>query len=63
MLSQASYYSHDDLRLHFGLGAAEHADAIEIKWPNGAVETLGDVRANQLITIREGAGLRPNPQH
>ena len=35
-LSQSSYYSHDDLRLHFGLGAATVADRIEVRWPGGA---------------------------
>ena len=30
VLSQSSYYSHDDLRVHFGLGAASRADAIEV---------------------------------
>ena len=36
VLSQSSYYSHDDLRLHtFGLGAAARVDDIEVRWPNG----------------------------
>ncbi|PYR50595.1 MAG: RNA-binding protein, partial [Acidobacteria bacterium] len=39
VLSQASYYSHDDLRLHFGLGSATLADKIEVTWPSGRVET------------------------
>src|SRR5207253_7730503 len=33
VLSQSSYYSHDDLRVHFGLGASSAADSIEILWP------------------------------
>jgi len=56
VLSQTSYYSHDDLRLHFGLGANSKADQIEIFWPSGQVDTLKDVAANQLITVKEGAG-------
>jgi len=56
VLSQASFYSVNDLRLHFGLGAAESAD-LEIRWPNGAKETLAKVAANQLITVREGSGI------
>jgi hypothetical protein len=55
VLSQSSYYSHDDLRLHFGLGAAERADAIEVRWPNGGVQTIRDVRAGQVATIKEAA--------
>lgn len=51
--SQTSYYSHNDLRLHFGLGAATQADAIEIRWPNGQTETLKNIPADQILPIRE----------
>jgi hypothetical protein len=54
VLSQSSYYSHDDLRLHFGLGANEKADSIEVRWPSGLVETLKDVGGRRVVTIREG---------
>ncbi|MGH9581560.1 MAG: CRTAC1 family protein, partial [Bryobacteraceae bacterium] len=56
VLSQASFYSANDLRLHFGLGAAEKAD-IEIRWPNGATEHVTNVPADRLITVREGEGV------
>jgi hypothetical protein len=55
VLSQSSYYSHDDLRLHFGLGAATAADTIEVRWPSGRVDVLNDVRGGRVVTIREGA--------
>jgi hypothetical protein len=54
-LSQSSYYSHDDLRLHFGLGASEKADTVEVHWPSGETDVLRDVPARQVVTIREGA--------
>jgi enediyne biosynthesis protein E4 len=57
VLSQTSYYSHDDLRLHFGLGDKTKADQIEVYWPSGQVDTLKGVAGNQLVTIREGRGL------
>jgi hypothetical protein len=56
VLSQASYYSHDDLRLHFGLGTAAKADAIEVRWPSGLVETWKAVAGRRIVTIREGEG-------
>ena len=56
VLSQSSFYSANDLRLHFGLGEAETAD-LEIRWPNGSKEKLTKVAANRLITVREGAGI------
>ena len=55
--SQSSYYSHNDLRLHFGLGPSANAVQIEIRWPNGQVETLKGVALNQIVTIKEGSGL------
>jgi hypothetical protein len=56
VLSQASYYSANDLRLHFGLGANDKVD-LEIRWPNGNIERLANVAANRMITIREGSGI------
>ncbi len=54
--SQTSYYSHNDLRLHFGMGKNQKADQIEVRWPNGLTEMVNDIEANRLITIKEGAG-------
>ena len=53
---QSSFYSVNDRRLHFGLGAATSAD-LTIRWPTGATETIADVEADQLVVIREGAGI------
>ncbi|HKA17605.1 MAG TPA: CRTAC1 family protein [Blastocatellia bacterium] len=55
--SQSSYYSHNDPRLHFGLGTNTKADQIEIRWPSGATEVIKGVGANQIVTIREGSGV------
>ncbi len=54
----ASYLSQNDLRLHFGLGAAKKMDSVEIRWPNGKVETLGNVAGDAIYTIVEGSGIR-----
>src|SRR5206468_8821197 len=43
VLSQSSYYSHDDLRLHFGLGQHRKADRIEVRWPSGDVQVIDNV--------------------
>jgi hypothetical protein len=56
VLSQSGYLSASDPRLHFGLGAATAAD-VEIHWPLGLVEKYPALRAQQLITIREGVGV------
>ena len=57
-LSQSSYYSHNDLRLHFGLGAHAIAERVEVRWPSGGTDVVRSVRAGQTITIREGLGRR-----
>jgi hypothetical protein len=59
VLSQSSYYSCNDPRLHFGLGTSLDA-TVDVFWPNGLHEQYRKIPANQLVTIREGAGLVPN---
>jgi enediyne biosynthesis protein E4 len=61
VLSQSSFYSANDSRLHFGLGPAETAD-LEIRWPNGGNEKIPRVPANRLVVVREGSGvIRTDP--
>ena len=48
-----SYLSQNDPRLHFGLGKAAKVDALEIRWPSGAVQTLRDVPADRYLTVTE----------
>jgi hypothetical protein len=56
--SGSSVMSQSDLRLHFGLGKAEAADVIEVKWPTTQkVERFTQVKANQILTIKEGSGI------
>jgi hypothetical protein len=59
VLSQSSFYSCSDSRLHFGLGGFGSVD-LDIYWPNGLHEQYKSVRVNQLITLREGAGIVSN---
>jgi hypothetical protein len=54
--AQSSFYSANDRRLHFGLGVETSAD-LTIRWTNGKTETISGVAADQLITVREGAGI------
>ena len=62
VLSQSSYYSHDDLRLHFGMGAAVRADTIDVRWPSGLVERWSDVAARRVATLTEGTGTAVSPE-
>ena len=56
VLSQSSFYSCNDPRLHFGLGAVSTVE-IQVFWPNGLREQFKSVPANQLVTFREGVGI------
>ena len=55
--SGGSYLSHNDMRIHFGLGQAPSVDAVRIHWPSGMTEVLTDVDANQFVSVREGQGV------
>ena len=50
-----SYNSSSDKRVHFGLGAAELVDAIELTWPSGTKQVLKNVKADQMLTVTESA--------
>ena len=52
--SGGSYFSQNDLRMHFGLGDAKKADSVEIRWLSGQVDILRNLAANQLHVVQEG---------
>jgi hypothetical protein len=56
VVSQSSFISANDPRLHFGLGDATKA-SVEVHWPAGTTESYADLPADQLVTIREGQGI------
>lgn len=56
VLAQSSFYSVNDRRLHFGLGAETLAH-LTIRWTNGTAETIANVAADRLVVIREGSGI------
>jgi enediyne biosynthesis protein E4 len=58
VMSQSSFYSANDTRLHFGLGAELIVD-IEIRWPSGLRETMRGIAVDQLVVVREAAGIVP----
>src|ERR1700691_784357 len=59
LVSQSSYYSCNDPRLHYGLGAVKVVD-IDVYLPDGFHESFKKVDADQLVTFREGVGRVPN---
>lgn len=57
--SGGSYLSQNDLRIHFGLGAATKVDSVEIHWPSGAVDHIGSLPADAFYSVLEGHGVVP----
>jgi hypothetical protein len=53
----SSYLGENELRVHFGLGQASHADRLEVRWPSGIVDVVEGLEANQIVTVGEGKGI------
>jgi hypothetical protein len=53
--TSSSYLSANDVRAHFGLGSSSVAREIEIDWPSGVVQQLANLKADQILTVREPA--------
>jgi hypothetical protein len=58
VMSQSSFYSCNDPRLHFGLGSETTVD-LEVRWPSGLQEKFKGVSADQMVVIKEDAGIVP----
>jgi hypothetical protein len=52
--SGGNYYSQSDLRVHFGLGEAEIAETVEVRWPSGQVDTYKNLAVDRLYVLQEG---------
>ena len=52
--SGSSYLSQSERILTFGLGKAEQADSVEVRWPSGQIDRLTNVKAGNVITVQEG---------
>ncbi|MGB0035861.1 MAG: CRTAC1 family protein [Candidatus Acidiferrales bacterium] len=55
--SGSSYLSSSELVLTFGLGKHAQADTLEIRWPSGQVDHASNISADQIVTVKEGAGI------
>lgn len=51
-----NFLSGNDSRLHFGLGANQVVDLVEVRWPSGTVDRLTGLRSNQQIVVQETKG-------
>ncbi len=58
VISGSSYASQNDFKLHFGLGSATKIDKCEVKWADGALETVSIGECDRAFTIVEGRGVK-----
>ncbi len=54
-----SYMSASDPRIHFGLGKRTKIESLEITWPSGQVDRLTNLSPDQIVAVKEGAGIVP----
>jgi hypothetical protein len=52
--SGTSYFSQNDLRLHFGLGQNTVMNKVEVFWPSGQKDVYQDLAADMIYTLTEG---------
>jgi hypothetical protein len=55
--SGSSYCSESDHALTFGLGKDPQVTSLTIEWPSGEKQNLGNVAADQFLTVQEGKGI------
>jgi enediyne biosynthesis protein E4 len=53
MTTALGYASSSHAGLHFGLGAAQEIERLEVQWPSGAQQILERVKTNQVLEVRE----------
>ena len=56
VLSQSSYLSQNDLRVHFGLGKATSVDRLRVVWPGGEEEEFTGATIDSIMVLVEGRG-------
>ena len=54
-----SYLSSSDKRIHFGLGGENTIKSVRIQWPSGVIQTLENVRVDQILTVDEPTSTKP----
>jgi hypothetical protein len=54
--SGSSYDSNNDIRIHFGLGAAAQIDWIQVRWPSGLTERFENISVDTIQVVKEGSG-------
>jgi len=54
--TDSSYLSASDVRVHFGLGDQPQIEAVLVQWPDHKHERFEGIKADRIMTLRQGAG-------
>jgi hypothetical protein len=55
------YGGASDRRVHFGLGAERSVRELTVRWPSGRTQTLRDLGADRVLTVREESAATSRP--
>jgi hypothetical protein len=58
--SGSSFDSNNDMRVHFGLGAAAKINWVEVRWPSGLLEKFENITLDGIRQIKESTGTPAN---
>ena len=58
----SSFCSHSDIRVTFGLGEATRSEHMEIRWPDGRRQSVGELAGNAFYWVRQGEPPRLDPR-
>ena len=59
--TSVGYGSSSDRRVHFGLGTESRVETLEVVWPSGARQSFRDVKADQILKIKEPQAVSAKP--
>lgn len=57
VLSGGSFASNNDARVHFGLGASNKVEALDVHWPDGSQQKVQVPAVDRYFTVQEGKGI------
>lgn len=59
--TDSGYLSAQDARVHFGLGDQPALDNVLVNWPDHTQERFEGIKADRIVTLRQGSGKRLLP--
>jgi hypothetical protein len=55
--SSSSYLAQNEMVLHVGVGGAQRAEGLSLRWPSGRVDSVDRLEAGRWYVVKEGVGV------